>query len=165
MSDMIRSVLTITGSKRALAAFKTKCAADAKGKRWFDMGILMPVPAEFKEIHTGGCTIGHHHYSVWRVVDGCNTSIPVKEQDRLVRKLGTTSAYNWCCIKYGTKSIARGLLIEHAAALTAEFDTAWDAPRIGIQNLSRLHPALEFELNYNIDDEPLCEAYKAGEQV
>ena len=113
---------------------------------------ILPVPAEFENIVTGGCEIDGKRVSIWRELDGVKTAIPEEELAKMREKYGTVGWYDWCTHNWGTKWDAVSNAIRNSKSilpLTISFETAWSPPIKVVKAWVAAYPALSFYMEYH----------------
>lgn len=149
MPNWCSNRLKVTGPAEELAKFSATMAGGV-----FYMDQTVPAPKELDEIHSGfyrapdGSTV-----TEWREApdsDGTVQRIPISEQERrsLHMRFGCVSSCDWARIHWGTKWDACQQKPLPDGEVGAWFYTAWAPPVPWLATVSRLFPALGFELAF-----------------
>lgn len=169
MPNWCENTLTITGPEKSIRKLKRQAVIKTKSyESDFSFHKFIIPPKEMDDIHTGGCNINGKYVNVWREVNGENIEIPDADLSAMRRQYGVTNLYDFNCKYLGTKwDVTSELESSAKGELNYRFDSAWNPPIVGIEQVSRMFPDLVFHLSF---DEPGCDfagyvTYKNGDCI
>lgn len=146
MPNWCSNELSVSGEEHEVQKFRLKVESK---ESCLDFEKISPIPKVFKNISTGGCTIGGKQVHIWKTVNGKNIAIPKRTLEAWKKKYGSCDWYDWCVNNWGTKWNANDAQCnDDGDCVWYRFETAWAPPIQWLEKASKKFPKLNFKLKY-----------------
>lgn len=157
MPNHVGNRLYVRGDAEQLQEFGIEAMGhDGRKNEALDIENFVPLPKELEGICSGFTTIDGIKYEKWREIkkaDGTtdNVGITKEEENRLTKKYGAASEYDWRSSILGTKwgTYESSLEKTKDGEVAYDFQTAWSPFSAEVLMLmSKKYPTLEFEYKF-----------------
>jgi len=153
MPNHTANLLTLSGPAQAIQ----DAIALLAGETAMDFNRILPMPAELRDVHSGGCTIEGVYRTRWREQPGpdgkaVNVAIPEEELERWRREYRACDWWEWGIANWGTKwnayTVGEWEISRSGTIASIRFETAWSPPEPVMLALSARFPGLDVSLEY-----------------
>ena len=152
MPNWCWNTLEVRGTKKGMKKFYNKFKSN--NRESFDFEWFVPMPAIFREITTGFCTIDGVKYEQWvENADGSQRGLTHTEIDIMTEEYGHTNWYDWSLENWGCKWNCSDVEVHEAtdSQFILKFDTPWGPPVKFINHLIEQFSDLDFENEWEED--------------